>query len=56
MLPMTMALYAVTMQQAVETALANHPSLKAAQGQTDVAEARSRRSRQGEDRLSPQTM
>ncbi len=45
LIPMTMALSTITMQQAVETALANHPDLKVAQGQTDLAEARSRQAR-----------
>ena len=43
--PLAIALSGLTMNEAVDAALANHPSLKAASAQVDAAEARSRQAR-----------
>src|SRR5688572_10603971 len=44
-LSLALALHSMTMTEAVDTALANHPNLRAARGQADAAEARAREAR-----------
>jgi outer membrane protein len=44
-LSFVLALHGMTMSEAVDTALANHPSLRAARGQSEAAEARAREAR-----------